>query len=1015
MWAVEQTGENEYVKFLCSSAGFNIQFRANSSAAWQNTTWGNGGYKTKIKINDGAEQSICSSGFEFGKVFTVGGIQVSIDASIADATTKAVTIQYNIKNTNSYAVKLQIGSYADTQVGNDDYATITRIGNNTIMMTGSDGAMYGITAGTDEFTTLWYGYYYNAGSHVFIDNGGVYDYGDDGSLDSGLAWSWTINNLPAGGEKFITFGGLASQKGAVSMAGYKYGTTPSTPTVTGITGNPSITYYYNTYDSNAGGTPWSGITGTTLAVGKYYMYAYIGATSTSAAMTTSTTPFTIIKGDYDMSGVSFNSAIFGYDGHAHSLAITGSLPSGVSVSYVNNSRTNEGSQTVTANFSTSNSNYNTPASKTATLTITRATPQYSDFTFIPPSDLIYDATPKTATVNTTLPDGRTGMGAVTVKYYSGSTELSSPPVNVGTYTVKINLSQGQNYNSANGITASGWQFTILPREIASATITDADMTWTGGVLTKTQGATDGYTIKYKGNDLVLNTDFTIYTVPTTIQDAGSYSLYFTGLGNFTGTTVRAFNVKKDISSNVSINPSSLYQIVPEGSTSVAPVIEITDDANETVLIKGTDFDITPAVITADEITQVTITGLAPRYSGSFSVVIKGLKEYYTRSTSPNNNVFDIHLTGTTATGATAVLGNETHGAVIDPLSTGLKLPVSVTFASTGATIDITGIEDKAFTGCSSLRYIDATALADYTPSCLLRDIETSPFYGVPKQALVYLNGLDFAGENYVYYPGAGTEYYCDVFKVYDDLDGNQLGFEDADDYKWAFENRYAFKANTILNTRMLTGGQHYTTCLPYDLPIPEGMKAYTLNVTSSQLLGFEEVTGTLLANHPYVIITEDNGQLLCATETVVPEFIFSDNDAKKLNPVSSVAGSTSTFTMGGTMRYIDGADAEGLYIMQGKDANGVCTWKQIEDAYGSYTDVNHRYCVLPMRAYIKSGDALSRQFISSTFTKGVSEMQPMNSGDTDSLYDLLGRKINNAPQRKGVYIRNGRKVIINKN
>ena len=67
-----------------------------------------------------------------------------------------------------------------------------------------------------------------------------------------------------------------------------------------------------------------------------------------------------------------------------------------------------------------------------------------------------------------------------------------------------------------------------------------------------------------------------------------------------------------------------------------------------------------------------------------------------------------------------------------------------------------------------------------------------------------------------------------------------------------------------------------------------------------------------------------------------------------------------------------------------------------------------------MRAYIKSGDALSRKFIGSAFTNGVSEMQPMNSGDTDSLYDLLGRKINN-PRRMGLYIRNGRKVIIKKN
>lgn len=578
------------------------------------------------------------------------------------------------------------------------------------------------------------------------------------------------------------------------------------------------------------------------------------------------------------------------------------------------------------------------------------------------------------------------------------------------YGVTFTPTDKTNYNTVTTTV----KLTIHPRHISEATITVADMAWTGGVLSKLQGAVDGYTIQYNGNNLTLNDDYTFFTSPATIHDAGTYSMCFLGVGNYTGSTVKTFNVKKDIGNqnHTSISVRSQYQIVPDGSTETTPVIEITDNATGNTLVQGTDFGISPTVIGADVSTEITITGMAPRYSGSASLTVKGLKEYYARSTEPNSAVFDIHLTETTATGANATLGNTAHSTVIDPNSAALTIPPFLSFTS-GATITITDIEDGAFTGCGSLRYIDAIALTDFTPSSLLRDIEVSPFYGVPKQALVYLSGIKITGENYVYYPGVGSTYYCDVFKVYDDLDGNQQGFEEAGDYKWAFENRYPFTANTIVNTRMLLEKQHYTTCLPYDLPIPEGVKAYTLNATSDKLLGFKEVTGKLEAYHPYVIIPTVHGQLLSTTNAEVPAFMATDADAKKLNHVSSVDGSTSTFTMYGTMRYVDGAEANDLYIMQGKNANGVCTWKQIQDDNGSYTDAEHRYCVLPMRAYIKSDAALSRPLLESAFTNGVSESATTDSRAGDALYDLQGRKIQ-TPQRKGIYIMNGRKVVINK-
>ena len=58
---------------------------------------------------------------------------------------------------------------------------------------------------------------------------------------------------------------------------------------------------------------------------------------------------------------------------------------------------------------------------TITLKI-KGTPTASDFTFTPPGSLAYDGQPKTASVT-----GKTGMGDITLDYYSGSTKLSGAP------------------------------------------------------------------------------------------------------------------------------------------------------------------------------------------------------------------------------------------------------------------------------------------------------------------------------------------------------------------------------------------------------------------------------------------------------------------------------------------------------------------------------------------------------------------------------------------------------------
>jgi hypothetical protein len=278
---------------------------------------------------------------------------------------------------------------------------------------------------------------------------------------------------------------------------------------------------------------------------------------------------------------------------------------------------------------------------------------------------------------------------------------------------------------------------------------------------------------------------------------------------------------------------------------------------------------------------------------------------------------------------------------------------------------------------------------------------------VPKQALVFLNGTTFTGENYVYNPGSGNDYYCEVFKIYDDMSGAQTGFG-GDDYKWAFENPHAFTAYSIENTRQLTAERHYTICLPYALEIPNNVKAYTLEATSNQLFGFTEVTGTLAAYTPYVLIPSKSGQLLGSNNnTVVPKFQpTTDADATKLN-----GQATSSFTMYGNMRYMEGTDAAGKYIMQYN--NGNPTWKKITETNAGFNESN-KACILPMRAYIaptQSGG--SREFFDVVFTNidGTTLTFDKVTFDDDTIYDLSGRKVE-LLERGHTYIINGKKIMI---
>ena len=122
---------------------------------------------------------------------------------------------------------------------------------------------------------------------------------DANTLGHSVGWKFT----PKDGNTYTEATGIATVKvdkaqqyGKVSMEFYIYGETPSTPSLTDRTGDGSVTYYYNTTNSNSGGTEWKNIQPDTLSAGTcYYMYAELGETENYESFTTDCVKFWVMK------------------------------------------------------------------------------------------------------------------------------------------------------------------------------------------------------------------------------------------------------------------------------------------------------------------------------------------------------------------------------------------------------------------------------------------------------------------------------------------------------------------------------------------------------------------------------------------------------------------------------------------------------------------------------------------------------------------------------------------------
>lgn len=416
-----------------------------------------------------------------------------------------------------------------------------------------------------------------------------------------------------------------------------------------------------------------------------------------------------------------------------------------------------------------------------------------------------------------------------------------------------------------------------------------------------------------------------------------------------------------------------------------------------------DFTYVPGTLTVTAADPVTVT--AKSYTIKYGDAIPTF-EYTTTgamlngtpsitceaTTSSPVGTYPIVITKGTVTNynATYVNGLLTIEAKTDIDSSGstiVKDGVNVTLASIGEgavaadgglTIpdEITLIDESAFAGMTEEEKgaVTFVNLTNTNVSSLTVDRESGVFAGFDNNTLIFLpSGNSDGGEPNVVIGSTCREL------VLDDDQNIVLPMD--------------FTAQKVTYNRTLSAADDaYTICLPFSQSSDENVKFYELSSSTNDNLVFTEVNATE-ANKPYLAVpTIANVSLSKQTSTAIKKNSDFDGSEK------AVTG----YKMLGTMKRISRDDAMGFYILQ--DGN---EWHPVGASSPATVSIP------PYRAYIVGVTGSARLFtVLGDDATSIKTIKTINTDGSEQWYDMNGRKLSGAPDGKGAYIMNGKKVIM---
>ena len=592
-----------------------------------------------------------------------------------------------------------------------------------------------------------------------------------------------------------------------------------------------------------------------------------------------------------------------------------------------------------------------------------------------------------ASIPTQVYTGSAIEPAVTVKdgetplYPDADYEVTySNNVNVGTATVTI-TGKG-NYSGETAAT-----FTIIPKAVTNDGITIAaiaDQTYTGSAIEPAVTVKDGETT------LTLGTDYTIgYSANVNV---GTATATITGMGNYSGEKAATFTIIPKAVTNDGITVT-----IPEQTwtgSELTPVITVMD--GETVLVENTDYTVTAPIGPVQD-------------SGNHAYTITGMGNY----TGSKDATFTIAPKSMTNEGITVTIPSQTWtGNELTPVIT-VKDGENVLTENTDYTVTPPSgpIQD------SGNHAYTITGKGNYS------DSKEATFTISPRLARQ-------AGAVYVYEDQNGMTAL---------LDGTSVDAVDID-----FDHNII--VNHVTSNRVFTPGMASTVMLPFNYTCNgnEGGTFYKFVgvkkendkwVATMQGTGNDANNeGTLIANTPYLFMPAASTMTFPNINGSV--WLFTRGGGSGGNCETADPGSHWTFK--GTYRYIE-------WTAGTTDPNFTQYAEEIGRAYGfagvaktgievgDFVRVASGAKIRPMRAYLLWNDmpnaartrGASDEELPSRITVRLVGANGQTTAigtldtktgemtfDSEAWYTLDGVRLSGKPSKKGLYINNGKKIVI---
>lgn len=280
-------------------------------------------------------------------------------------------------------------------------------------------------------------------------------------------------------------------------------------------------------------------------------------------------------------------------------------------------------------------------------------------------------------------------------------------------------------------------------------------------------------------------------------------------------------------------------------------------------------------------------------------------------------------------------------------------------------------------------------------------------------AVGFINGNEMDGMNFT----RGVVYLNNTWKFFYTVK-NTATLTDGDDLSAL--SAYAGKYCKVTYMRSFTSGKPSTVCLPFAYAPKTGEKFYTFTDITKEngeyIADMTEYTGAnLVANTPYLFMPTGNAD-------------FSGTYAI---PATLTAGSTESngWTFKGTYETISWTEAPtGIYgfSAQNVDEQGI--------SQGQFVKVGEYVRIRPMRCYLENKsfagargmnraaadeplpETIKVRLISANGdVTGIGSMSTKTGEvtmDSEAWYSIDGRRIEGKPSTKGIYVNNGKKVVI---